>query len=212
MCGVSAISSAASSSRRSRADGLIGRIHVVIVISGPGGVGKGTVVKRLVEKDPTLWLSRSWTTRERRPGEAEDAYVFTTSEAFEDKIRAGGFLEWTEFLGNYYGTPRPDMIDDPNAPDIVLEIELDGAQQVKEQYPEAVLIFVLPPSREEQERRLRGRGDGDDKVLARLRKAEKEEPIGRSIADHLVVNGELDPTIDEMMAIIDAERSARSCR
>ena len=186
--------------------------RLIIVVSGPGGVGKGTIVDALVRRDEGLWLSRSWTTRERRPGEAEDAYVFTTSEAFEDKIRAGGFLEWTEFLGNYYGTPRPDMIDDPNAPDIVLEIELDGAQQVKEQYPEAVLIFVLPPSREEQERRLRGRGDGDDKVLARLRKAEKEEPIGRSIADHLVVNGELDPTIDEMMAIIDAERSARSCR
>jgi guanylate kinase len=186
--------------------------RLIIVVSGPGGVGKGTIVDALVRRDEGLWLSRSWTTRERRPGEAEDAYVFTTSEAFEDKIRADGFLEWTEFLGNYYGTPRPEMIDDPNAPDIVLEIELDGAQQVKAQYPEAVLIFVLPPSREEQERRLRGRGDGDDKVLARLRKAEKEEPIGRSIADHLVVNGELDPTIDEMMTIIAAERSARSSR
>ena len=95
--------------------------------------------------------------------------------------------------------PEPlDRLDDP---------QVDGAQQVKEQYPEAILIFVLPPSREEQERRLRGRGDADDKVLARLRKAEKEEPIGRSIADHLVVNGELDTTIDELMTIIDAERA-----
>jgi guanylate kinase len=180
--------------------------RLIIVVSGPGGVGKGTIVDALVRRDDRLWLSRSWTTRERRPGEPEDAYVFTTSEAFEERINAGGFLEWTEFLGNYYGTPRPEVIDDPDAPDIVLEIEVDGAQQVKEQYPEAILIFVLPPSREEQERRLRGRGDADDKVLARLRKAEKEEPIGRSIADHLVVNGELDTTIDEMMAIIERER------
>ena len=100
-------------------------------------------------------------------------------------------------------------LDDPDAPDIVLEIELDGAQQVKQQYPEAVLIFVLPPSREEQERRLRGRGDPGDKVLARLRKAELEEPIGSQQADHVVVNDELDRTVDEMMAIIDRER--RTC-
>lgn len=181
--------------------------RLIIVVSGPGGVGKGTIVDALVRRDDRLWLSRSWTTRERRPGEAPDAYVFTTSEAFEDRIKAGGFLEWTEFLGNYYGTPRPEAIDDPDAPDIVLEIEVDGAQQVKQQYPEAVLIFVLPPSRDEQERRLRGRGDADDKVLARLRKAEKEEPIGRSIADHVVINGELDTTIDEMMRIIERERA-----
>jgi guanylate kinase len=186
--------------------------RLIIVVSGPGGVGKGTIVDALVRRDPRLWLSRSWTTRERRPGEAEDAYVFTSSEAFEDRISAGGFLEWTEFLGNYYGTPYPEQLDDPAAPDIVLEIELDGAQQVKAQHPEAILIFVLPPSREEQERRLRGRGDPDDKVHARLRKAEKEEPIGRDIADHVVVNGELDATIDEMMAIIDAERAKSSCQ
>ncbi len=181
--------------------------RLIIVVSGPGGVGKGTIVDALVRRDDRLWLSRSWTTRERRPGEAADAYVFTDSEAFEERIKAGGFLEWTEFLGQYYGTPRPERIDDPDAPDIVLEIELDGAQQVKEQFPNAVLIFVLPPSREEQERRLRGRGDPDDKVLARLRKAEKEEPIGRAIADHLVINGELESTIDEMMTIIEAERA-----
>lgn len=169
-------------------------------------MGKGTIVDALIERDPDLWLSRSWTTRERRPGESEDAYVFTTSQEFEDRITAGGFLEWTEFLGNYYGTPRPDQLDDPSAPDIVLEIELDGAQQVKQQYPEAVLIFVLPPSREEQERRLRGRGDPGDRVQARLRKAEIEERIGRSEADYLVVNDDLDRTIDEMMSIIERER------
>ena len=132
--------------------------------------------------------------------------MFTTPEAFEAHITEGGFLEWTEFLGNYYGTPRPDRLDDLDAPDIVLEIELDGAQQVKQQYPEAILIFVLPPSRDEQERRLRGRGDPGDKVLARLRKAEIEERIGREEADHLVVNDDLERTIDEMLSIIESER------
>jgi guanylate kinase len=188
--------------------------RLIIVVSGPGGVGKGTIVDALVDADPRLWLSRSWTTRQRRPGEPEDAYVFTDAGRFEERISAGGFLEWTEFLGNYYGTPRPDHLDDQvdqDAPDIVLEIEVDGAQQVKQQYPDAVLIFVLPPSREEQERRLRGRGDPDDKVLARLRKAEKEEPVGRAIADHLVVNDDLDRTVKEMLEIVAAER-ARRCR
>jgi guanylate kinase len=187
--------------------------RLIIVVSGPGGVGKGTIVDALVERDPKLWLSRSWTTRERRPTEREDAYVFTTTAEFERHEAEGGFLEWTEFLGNYYGTPRPRRLDDPDAPDIVLEIELDGAQQVKKQYPDAVLIFVLPPSREEQERRLRGRGDPGDKVLARLRKAELEEPIGVEQADHVVVNDELDRTVDEMLTIIAAERlRARSER
>ena len=180
---------------------------LIIVVSGPGGVGKGTIVDALVQRDPKLWLSRSWTTRERRSGEPDDAYVFRTTDEFEDRITAGGFLEWTEFLGNYYGTPRPERLNDPDAPDIVLEIELDGAQQVKKQYPQAILIFVLPPSREEQERRLRGRGDPGDKVLARLRKAELEEPVGRQQADFVVVNDELERTVDEMIGIIDRERS-----
>jgi len=176
---------------------------LIIVVSGPGGVGKGTIVDALVKRDPRLWLSRSWTTRARRPSESEDAYVFTTSKAFEDRISAGGFLEWTEFLGNYYGTPSPDADEDR---DIVLEIEVDGAQQVKRIAPHAMLIFVLPPSRDEQERRLRGRGDLDHKVLARLKKAEEEEPIGRELADHVVVNDDLDDTIDEMLAIIETAR------
>ena len=188
------------------------RDRLIVVVSGPGGVGKGTIVDALVERDPNLWLSRSWTTRARRDSESEHAYVFTTPEEFEAQIERGGFLEWTEFLGNYYGTPRPETLDRSRAdgtdiPDIVLEIELDGAQQVKRQYPEAVLIFVLPPSRAEQERRLRGRGDPGDKVLARLRKAELEEPIGRAQADHVVVNDEFDRTLDEMIDIINHERS-----
>jgi len=180
---------------------------MVIVISGPGGVGKGTIVGELVRRDPGLRLSRSWTTRDRRPGESPDAYHFTDRETFESRMLLGGFLEWTEFLGNYYGTPTPDAPDDR---DLVLEIEVHGAQQVKTHNVDALLIFVLPPSREEQERRLRRRGDPEQKVTERLRKAEEEEPVGRSMADHVVVNDELDRTVDEMLSIIERERSCRS--
>ncbi len=179
---------------------------LIVVVSGPGGVGKGTIVDRLVARDPRLWLSRSWTTRERRDGESPDAYVFCSAEAFEERIEENGFLEWTEFLGNYYGTPAPDT-SAVDGRDVVLEIELDGARQVKRQFPDAVLIFLLPPSREEQERRLRGRGDPNDKIFARLKKAEAEEPIGREIADHVLTNDDLEQTIDDMLAVIANERS-----
>jgi guanylate kinase len=179
----------------------------IFIVSGPGGVGKGTIVEVLVERDPVLWLSRSWTTRDQRPGEADDAYVFTDRASFESRLERGGFLEWTEFLGNYYGTPVPEP---QFGRDTVLEIEVDGARQVKALHPDAVLIFVLPPSREEQERRLRGRGDPDHKVDQRVRKAEEEEPIGRALADHIVVNDDLDRTVDEMLSIIAHHRMRRT--
>jgi guanylate kinase len=164
-------------------------------------------VAALLARDPSLWLSRSWTTRSQRPGESDDAYVFTTREAFEQRIAAGGFLEWTDFLGSYYGSPTPDAPDDS---DVVLEIEVDGAQQVRRSHPDALLIFVLPPSREEQERRLRVRGDPPDKVAARLRKAEEEEPVGKAISDYVVVNDELSRTVEELVAIIEGERIRRA--
>lgn len=175
----------------------------IFIVSGPGGVGKGTIVNALVERDPQLWLSRSWTTRAQRRGESSTAYVFTDRAAFEARIEANGFLEWTDFLGSYYGTPTPDPVP---ARDVVLEIEVDGARQVKSLHPEAVLIFVLPPSRQEQQRRLRGRGDPEDKVHQRLQKALDEEPVGMAIADHVVVNDDLERTVTEMMQIIDHHR------
>ncbi len=184
---------------------------LVVVVSGPGGVGKGTIVEALVRRDPSLHLSRSWTTRPQRPGEPDTAYVFTDRETFQRRISDGGFLEWTEFLGNFYGTPTPDVAP---GQDLVLEIEVDGARQVKASHPSAVLVFVLPPSRDEQERRLRGRGDPESNVQARLRKAEEEEPVGRALADHVVVNDHLDETVEAMLAVIRSERArlSRSAR
>lgn len=177
---------------------------LILIVSGPGGVGKGTIVDALLRRDSTLLLSRSWTTREQRPGEHDEAYVFTTRDAFEKHRINDGFLEWTEFLGNYYGTPVPDL---SGGRDIVLEIEVDGAQQVKVRHPESVLIFILPPSRDEQRRRLVGRGDPDHKVIERLRKAEEEEPVGLALADYSFVNDDLDHTVTEMLSLIGRLRS-----
>lgn len=179
---------------------------LVVVVSGPGGVGKSTIVDALIERDPTLWLSRSWTTRHRRPGEAEDAYVFATRVQFEERLAQGGFLEWTEFLGNLYGTPIPKAPDDR---DIVLEIEVDGARQVKSLHSDALLLFVLPPSREEQKTRLVGRGDPEQRIAQRLRKAEDEEPVGKALADYVLVNDDLASTVDEMLSLINQERARR---
>lgn len=183
------------------------RAPLIVIVSGPGGVGKGTIVSALVARDPSLWLSRSWTTRAQREAEPDDAYVFSDRSEFERHVAEGGFLEWTDFLGNYYGTPMPAP---PPGRDVVLEIELQGAKQVRDRHPDALLIFVLPPSREEQQQRLTGRGDAPDKVVERLRKAEDEEPEGRLLADHVVVNDDLEATIAEMTAIIEQERLARS--
>ena len=180
---------------------------LIIVVSGPGGVGKSTIVEALVQRDDRLWLSRSWTTRERRPGEAEDAYVFVNREQFQQRIADNGFLEWTEFIGNMYGTPNPEA---PVGRDIVLEIEVDGASQVKKMHPDAMLLFVLPPTREEQRARLQGRGDVEQKVEQRLRKAEDEEPIGKALADFVLINDDLNATIDEMLELINAARAKRA--
>lgn len=169
-------------------------------------MGKGTLVRALMERDPSLVLSRSWTTRQRREGEPHDAYHFTDRAGFEHRRANGGFLEWTEFLENYYGTPAPDIGADQR--DLVLEIEVNGAAQVRAKHPEALLIFVLPPSRAEQRRRLVARGDPPDKVQARLKKAEDEEPVGRAMSDHIVVNDDLDTTVEEIMRLIDKRRQS----
>jgi len=181
---------------------------VIFVISGPGGVGKGTVVSRLVAADPTLHLSRSWTTRARRPGEPEDAYVFVDEAEFLARVAANGFLEHTRFPGNdqWYGPPTPEVAD---GQDLILEIEVDGAAQVKQQAPDAVMILVVPPSRAVQEQRLRARGDDDAHIARRLAVADTEERIGRTLADHVVVNDDLDRAVAEVAGILALYRNRR---
>jgi guanylate kinase len=172
---------------------------VVIVMLGPGGVGKGTVVSRLVELDPSLRLSRSWTTRRRRPGEPEDAYVFVDRRTFVDHLEAGGFLEHDEFLGNLYGTPVPQ--DDGDS-DLLLEINVQGAEQVLERVTDPLVVLLVAPSLEVQEARLRARGDDDEHVQMRLRIAEAEEAKGRAVASAVVVNDDLSRAVTEVAGII----------
>jgi guanylate kinase len=179
---------------------------VIVIVSGPGGVGKGTIVGRLLQIEPRLWLSRSWTTRPRRPGEAADAYHFVDQDTFERRLKADGFIEWTRFAGNghLYGTPT---LDPPPGHDALLEIELDGARQVKQRYPEAILIFVMAPSLKDQELRLRARGDDEHSVARRVEVGAKEAEIGRALADHLVVNDDVERASREVLGILAAHRS-----
>jgi len=176
----------------------------VVVISGPGGVGKSTVVNRLVEKYPELWLSRSWTTREQRPGEDDDAYVFVSKEEFETHIKNDGFLEYTTFLDYYYGTPHPPLVNDN---DIVLEIEVHGARQVISKNIDAVLIFLEAPSKEEQKKRLHVRGDSQQKIQDRLEKSAEEADAGRELGAHLLVNDDIEVTVEKIWEIIEDARS-----
>ena len=154
-----------------------------------------------------LWLSRSWTTSPRRDGEPPDAYHFVDSPSFEAHAAAGGFLEWNSVFGHLYGTPVPDA---PGGHDVLLEIDVQGARDVKERQPDAVVVLVLPPSREAQEERLRRRGDRPESIARRLAMAAGEEDAGRALADHVVVNDDLGRAIDEAVGIVETHRAGRS--
>lgn len=175
----------------------------MVVVSGPGGVGKGTVVAELVRRHPDeLWLSRSWTTRQQRPGEADDAYRFVSHEEFERRISEGGFIEHAEFLGNLYGTPVPDA---PPGKTLIYEIDVQGARQVKAIDPTARLVFLHAPSAEEQEARLRHRGDPEEKVQQRLAKAREEADAGVELGAHAITNVDIARTAEELYQFIRSE-------
>ncbi len=176
----------------------------VVIVSGPGGVGKGTIVDELLARDPRLWLSRSWTTRPRRSDESADAYRFVDRATFEAAIEADGFLEWVEFLDYLQGTPVPDP---PEGADVVLEIDVRGGRQVRELVPDAVLVFVDAPSAEHQRKRLENRGDDAATVARRMRKTASERAEATEMGYEIVVNDEVSQAVQAIESLIQAHRT-----
>jgi guanylate kinase len=172
----------------------------LLLITGPSGVGKGTLVARLLERHPGLWLSVSATTRAPRAGEEEGRhYFFLDRAAFERQVAAGGFLEWAEFAGNLYGTPRGAVQQrlDAGQP-VLLEIELEGARQVRRSFPAGFQVLLQPPSFEELERRIRGRGTDSEEAIARRLARAREELAAAAEFDAVVVNDDLDRALADL--------------
>lgn len=185
------------------------RKGTLYVFTGPSGAGKGTLLSRLQEQDDRLFYSISATTRAPRPGETDGVqYYFLSKAEFEEKIAQNAFLEHARYVDNYYGTleaPVNEKLE--QGFDVVLEIEVQGAMQVHEKRPDAVMVFIAPPSFEELAARLRGRGTEDEeKVLKRLETA-KEELKHQNEFDYVVVNDELDRAVEELQNILAKRRT-----
>ena len=177
---------------------------VLLIVSGLSGAGKGTICKRIMEKYPDYELSISATTRDPRPGEVDGReYFFITKEEFEERIRNGQLLEYAKYVDNYYGTPKDWVLAQmEQGKNVILEIELQGAFQVRDQIPEAVLIFIMPPDMEELERRLRGRGsETEEQIKKRLLRAMEEiEYVDQY--DYVIVNEEVEKSVEMLHTIV----------
>ncbi|MCM1498095.1 MAG: guanylate kinase [Clostridium sp.] len=182
------------------------RKGVLIVISGFSGVGKGTAVRKLVDKYDYS-LSVSATTRAPRPGEVDGVdYHFKTVEEFRNLIDYNGFIEWAQYVENYYGTPRKFVEDElAKGNHVILEIEVQGAMHIKEQYPDAVLIFITAPDAHTMKQRLEGRGTEDAKAISKRLKRAYEETEDMPQYDYLVVNDDLDVCVEDIHSVIQAE-------
>ncbi len=183
---------------------MMKRKGILVVVSGFSGAGKGTLMKQLVRTYDTYALSVSMTTRPPRPGETDGReYFFVSREAFEQKIRENGLIEYARYCGNYYGTPREYVERQLLAgKDVILEIEIQGAQKVKEMFPSALLLFVTPPGIKELRRRLSGRGtETEDVIKERLCRAQAEAE-GIEAYDYLVINDDLDTCVEQMHGLI----------
>ncbi|MBT2677050.1 guanylate kinase [Streptomyces sp. ISL-14] len=175
------------------------------VLSGPSGVGKSTVVAHMRKEHPEVWLSVSATTRKPRPGERHGVhYFFVTDEEMDKLIANGELLEWAEFAGNRYGTPRAAVLERLEAGEpVLLEIDLQGARQVRESMAEAQLVFLAPPSWEELVRRLTGRGTEPPEVIERRLQAAKVELAAEPEFDVTLVNTSVEDVARELLALMD---------
>jgi guanylate kinase len=169
----------------------------LVVLTGPSGAGKGTLLAALCQKYPELYVSISATTRLPRPGEVEgEHYFFLDRPQFDRMVAQGEFLEWAEFAGNCYGTPRPPVVEQINlGKTVILEIELEGARQVRQNFPAALRVFIMPPSFEELENRLRGRGTESDAVIARRLQRAKAEIEAAGEFDVQILNDDFDQAV-----------------
>ena len=184
---------------------------ILVVFSGPSGAGKGTILAEYLRRSPKAVCSVSATTRKPRPGEVDGVhYHFVTREAFEEMIRQGEVIEYTEYNGNYYGSPAgPIRRQLEEGRDVILEIEVKGAQQVRAKFPEALSIFVMPPTFEELRRRLTGRGtENEEQIRARLQTARVEVAMAPDY-DYIVVNDVVSEAADRLGYIIEAARCSR---
>lgn len=178
---------------------------MVLVVSGVGGGGKGTIVDRLRSEHPELWWSVSWATRAPRPGEIDGVhYTFCSRAEFEAEIARDGFLEWFEPYGHLKGTPKGPILDQIAAGrDVLLELDVDGARAVVRAFPDdAVVVFVVAPSLQDQRQRLAGRGDDPADVAARVARAEAEHGLAVAEGFEIVVNDDLDRAYDQVVAIL----------
>ena len=182
---------------------------LVVVLSGPGGAGKGTIARILAAADDSIGLSVSWTSRDRRSDDADDAYVFVDRAAFEARRDEGGFIEWNEFLGCYYGTPVPGA-DDGQV--LLFEIDVAGGRQVLQSDPGALCLFVDAPDDDELRRRLVDRGDGTERADTRIVEAMRERAEAADLGYTIVLNADLDRAVREVAALIAARLATKSPR
>lgn len=197
------------------AGALLARRGLLFVVSAPSGTGKTTVVERLVQIVPDLSLSRSYTSRAARPGEVDGVdYNFIARARFDNMIATDAFLEWADVFGNLYGTGAADAERELTAGrDLVLVIDVQGARQVRERRPDTVNIFVLPPSYEVLEQRLRGRSKDSEAAMQRRLATARAEVAAFVEYDYVVVNDELEACVDRIRSIVVAERARlRSAR
>jgi len=179
-----------------------------MVVSAPSGAGKTTICRRLVEQVPDLFYSVSYTTRKPRPGEKEGVdYFFCDRSRFEAMIEAGEFLEWAEVYGHYYGTGRQKVLQQlKNGRDVLVDIEIVGARQIKAAFPEAVFIFILPPTFQELAHRLELRGTEDEAEQDKRLSQARTEIEAHQMYDYLVINDEVDRAVEDLIMLVRAER------